>query len=188
MEKFLKDWPNCQIHQKSELTNKCQHFSNYQSWPRIIVYVVKMGNKLSDLSKIGKIVNIIWCFLSGPRDALHISKSYVLIIAFVHQSPLHQNHKRICLWWLNKHNISITIIQRVYILSHELNMNKNICTLQKIWKICHSSFMIFFFCRNSWMSSMPSLWTSRIFWMHPFKNSKMTLTSLMWPWHVMITV
>ena len=42
---------------------------------------------------------------------LYISKSYVLIIAFVHQSQLHQNHKRICIWWLNKHNISITIIQ-----------------------------------------------------------------------------
>ena len=144
--------------------------------------------KTNNCQKKLTINNIIRCFLSGPRDALHISKSYVLIIAFVHQSPLHQNHKRICLWWLNKHNISITIIQRVYILSHELNMNKNICTLQKIWKVCHSSFMIFSFCRNSWMSSMPSLWTSRIFWMHPFKNSKMTLTSLMWPWHVMITV
>ena len=64
---------------------------------------------------------------------LYISKSYVLIIAFVHQSPLHQNHKRICLWWLNKHNISITIIRRVYILSHELNNEHEhlYCTLGK---------------------------------------------------------
>ena len=103
-----------------------------------IFQIVKIGlEKLSNLSKWAKnclicqnwkFFNIIRCFLSGPRDALHISKSYVLIIAFVHQSPLHQNHKRICLWWLNKHNISITIIQRVYILSHELNMNLNICT------------------------------------------------------------
>ena len=138
MEKFLKDWPNCQIYQKSELTNKCQHFSSCQNWPRKIVWFVKMGKtnvwfvkigkQIVWFVKIGKIVNIIRCFLSGPRDALHISKSYVLIIAFVHQSPLHQNHKRICLWWLNKHNISITIMQRVYILSHELNMNMNICT------------------------------------------------------------
>ena len=126
MEKFLKDWPNCQIRQKSELTNKCQHFSNCQNWPKKLNLICQNGQKIVWFVKIGNFFNIIRCFLSGPRDALHIS--YVLIIAFVHQSPLHQNHKRICLWWLNKHNISITIIQRVYILSHELNMNLNICT------------------------------------------------------------
>ena len=62
-----------------------------------------MGKKLSDLSKLEK--------LSILLDAFYLG-----------QEMPGQNHKRICLWWLNKHNISITIIQRVYILSHELNM------------------------------------------------------------------